>query len=232
MQLLLTGILCLHLMVLNAFTVSPNKRPSLQIFSYASNRSSSSRSSKESRSKRQERVGQLVKTELARIIQSGNIKGGAAQLNADTRQRISLVSVDVSPDLRQARISVSIRSSPNKQDNESYSPAMEQRRAYSWLVGNTKELRHTLAQRMSHMKNCPMLTFVQVDVGAAVDVMFLIDKVTQGYKRTDLNIFDGVDFDDEDDDDDDGPTGLVDGVDFDEELDDDEWIDEDDEDFV
>jgi hypothetical protein len=33
------------------------------------------------------------------------------------------------------------------------------------------------------MKNSPSLTFVQVDVGAAVDVMYLIDKVSSGYER-------------------------------------------------
>lgn len=152
---------------------------------------------------------------------------GATQLNAATRHRISIVSVDVSPDLKQARVSVSIRASLNGNEEEGFSPAMEQRRAYSWLVGNTKELRHSLAQRMSHMKSCPMLTFVKVDVGAAVDVMDLIDKVSKGYKRQDIDLFGGVDFED-DDDDDDTPSGILDGVDFDEDLDDDEWAEEDD----
>jgi hypothetical protein len=72
-----------------------------------------------------------------------------------------------------------------------------------------------------------MLTFVKVDVGAAVDVMDLIDKVSKGYKRQDIDLFGGVDFED-DDDDDDTPSGILDGVDFDEDLDDDEWAEEDD----
>ena len=36
------------------------------------------------------------------------------------------------------------------------------------------------------MKASPDLTFVQVDVGAAVDVMQLIEKVSTGYKRDDV----------------------------------------------
>ena len=61
------------------------------------------------------------------------------------------------------------------------------RRAYAWLVRNTKAIRHACAQKMAHMKGgSPDLTFVQVDVGAAVDVMQLIEKVSEGYKRQDV----------------------------------------------
>jgi ribosome-binding factor A len=200
-----------------------NRQPHTQLFAYSSNRSSNSQMA----SKRQERVGQLVRSELAQIIQSGTLKLGASNLEAATRQRISIVSVDVSPDLRQARVSVSIRSNPNnsEQMDEGFSPAMEQRRAYSWLVTNTKALRHSLAQRMSHMKTCPNLTFHKVDVGAAVDVMFLIDQLTDGYKRTDLDFSNPASLVTED-----GFDGLVEGVDFDEELDDEDWEEE--EEFV
>lgn len=74
--------------------------------------------------------------------------------------------------------------------------AIAKRRAYAWLVRSTKAIRHSLAQRMKHMKASPDLTFVQVDVGAAVDVMQLIEKVSTGYKRDDV-----LEFEDEDDDD-------------------------------
>jgi len=177
---------------------------------------STSRFSKGERSKRQERVGHLVRTELGSILHRGVIKGGAKYLDDDLRQRISVVNADVSPDLRHARISVSIRAAPKDADNNN--PTVDKRRAYSWLVRNTKPIRHSLAQRMKHMKSCPDLTFVQVDVAAAVDVMYLIDKVSQGYKR------DGVDLSDE------FPKGVVGGIDFDEEFDAEEW-EEEDEDF-
>lgn len=149
---------------------------------YSPGRASSARSGGKDRSKRQFRVGQLVQTELGRILHSGVIKGDVDYMEDELRQRISIVSVDVSPDLRQARVTVSVRKSTTTTGREE-NPVVDQRRAYSWLVENTKAIRHTLAQKMSHMKNSPSLTFVQVDVGAAVDVMYLIDKVSSGYER-------------------------------------------------
>ena len=178
---------------------------------------SASRYSKGERSKRQERVGHLVRTELGSILHRGVIKGDAEYLDDDLRQRISVVNADVSPDLRHARISVSIRRAAPKENNNNNNSAVDKRRAYSWLVRNTKPIRHTLAQRMKHMKTCPDLKFVQVDVAAAVDVMYLIDKVSKGYKRDDVDLADEI------------PKGVVGGIDFDEEFDDD-W-EEDDEDF-
>ena len=178
------------------------------------------------RSKRQYRVGQLVQTELARILHTGLIKGDVdGYLESELRQRISIVSVDVSPDLRQARVSVSIRGSPSSStsftttddvgdddDNDDIDvytndgdDVIDKRRAYSWLVDNTKPIRHTLAQRLNHMKSsAPTLQFVLVDVSAAVDVMYLIDKVSKGYERedilTDFEYDDDDDFEDEEED--------------------------------
>jgi len=188
------------------------------------------------RSKRQERVGHLVQTELSRIIHSGSVKGrDVSHLDDGIRQRIGIVSADVSPDLRQARISVSIRgSAPGRREQAlPADDAVDKRRAYSWLVTNTKAIRHALAQRMSHMKACPSLTFVQVDVSAAVDVMYLIDQVSKGkYKRSeDADLLDGMEYE-EDDDDNDMPSGVVGGVDFDQEIDDEDWEEEDDELFL
>jgi ribosome-binding factor A len=188
------------------------------LFALYSKGRSASRNGKE-KSKRQHRVGQLVTTELARIIHTGLIKGDVDFIDHELRQRISIVSVDVAPDLRQARISVSIR----KSDEENSNPVVDKRRAYSWLVENTKPLRHTLAQRMSHMKTSPDLTFVQVDVGAAVDVMYLIDKVTSGFARERIGHYGG--------DDDNVPRGFIADQDFDEEFDKEEWDEEDDEFF-
>lgn len=177
------------------------------------------------RSKRQERVGQLVKTELAQIIQRGSLKLGASLLDDSIRQRISIVNVNVSPDLRHARVAVSILANPKSaipaSEEVPYNSAMDQRRAYSWLVSNTRSLRHALAQRISHMKICPDLTFHKVDVGAAVDVMFLIDQLQEGQKRTDLDFSDPKTL---------VPMGEEDGfMDEYEDIDDNDW--EDDEDF-
>ncbi len=53
-------------------------------------------------------------------------------------------------------------------------------RTCAWLVCNTKTLRHALSRQLSHMRGeLPELMFVQVNVVGAVDVMRLIEKVTQ-----------------------------------------------------
>jgi ribosome-binding factor A len=170
------------------------------------------------RSKRQERVGHLVRSELSGIIHGGNIKGDAEYLDDDLRKRISVVSTDISPDLRQARISVSVRAAKKDVDSN---PVVDKRRAYAWLVRNTKPIRHTLAQRMSHMKSCPELSFVQVDVAAAVDVMYLIDKVTSGYKRDNNDLFEDGEY---------VPSGVVNGIDFNAEFNEEDWEEDDDDD--
>jgi len=174
--------------------------------------------SSQDRSKRQERVGHLVRSELGQIIHTGLIKGDADFIESDLRKRISIINVDVSPDLRQARVTVSIRQGTAKED-----ATVDRRRAYSWLVSNTKPLRHTLAQRMAHMKTAPNLSFVQADVSAAVDVMYLIDKVAAGAKRSAIGSYGG--------DDDSLPHGMVEGMDFDD-FDDGDWFDEDDDVFM
>jgi len=162
-----------------------------------------------------------VRTELGGILHSGLIKGNVDDIDSELRQRISLVSVDVSPDLRNARVTVSVRSSTDPASNA----AVDKRRAYAWLVRNVKPLRHSLAQRMSHMKASPNLSFVQVDVAAAVDVMYLIDKVAAGYKRERIGSFG--------ENDNNMPKGYVSAEEFDRmehDLDDDDFEEDDDDD--
>ena len=190
--------------------------PSKMTISAVSSPGRSSPRNEKERSKRQERVGHFVRTELSKILHSGIIKGDADMLEDDLRQRISVVNADVSPDLMQARITVSVRNSNDAEANS----MVDKRRAYSWLVRNTKPIRHTLAQKMAHMKTCPNLSFAQVDVAAAVDVMYLIDKVASGYKRERIGEYG--------ENDDSIPRGFVQGIDFDEEFDEDDFDDEDD----
>jgi len=207
MRILLTLLLSF---LVTSFAFSPSSeipRRSLSVHrAYITDRRGAGQ---QDRSKRQERVGQLVISELSRIIHSGHT-GKADYLDDDLRQRVSIVKANVSPDLRQARISVSVRDSPDSDHD------VDKRRAYSWLVESAKYLRHELAKKMSHMKfSSPTLHFVRVDVGAAVDVMDLIDKISTG---DDTRKGDLLDI----------PSGVVNGVDFDMEFDDDEWDDEDD----
>ena len=85
-------------------------------------------------------------------------------LPANTRLAINVIAADVSPDLRNARVTVSVISSPTVD-------AAAKREAFAWLAANAGPIRHACAQRLSHMKTVPELTFKMTDVGAAVDVM-------------------------------------------------------------
>ena len=131
-----------------------------------------------------------MRTELATVLNRDTIlRNDNDPIEGELRRRINVVHTDVSPDLRQARVTVSIMGGADRKDD-----AASKRRAYAWLVRNTKAIRYAMAARMKHMKGgSPELTFVQVDVGAAVDVMALIDKVGKGYKREDVL---GMGFDD------------------------------------
>ena len=195
----------------------------------------------DNRSKRQERVGHLVRSEIASIVNQGaplpKTNSESMYIDDELRKRISIVDANVSPDLRQARITVSIIADPASKSTGGNN-MMDQRRAYSWLVSNTFQIRHALAQRLSHLKILPNLTFVEVDVGNAVDVMQLIDKVSQkgyNYKREhfDLNLEEYFDEDDDDefdfefDDDDDDNDNDNDNDGFDFEFDDNDDDDED-----
>jgi ribosome-binding factor A len=198
---------------------------------YNDGRSSSRYASNADRTKRQSRVGHVVRSELATILHNGSsIKNDDDPIEDELRRRINIVHADVSPDLRQARVTVSVMAGKDKMED-----VIAKRRAYAWLVQNTKSIRHSLAQRMKHMKASPDVTFVQVDVGAAVDVMQLIEKVSKGYKRDDvLDMgYDDDEFDEEDgwiDEADEGEGGADDdeGDDYDEE----DWEDFDDEEGI
>ena len=123
------------------------------------------------RSKRQERVGHVVRSEIATILHNGSpIKYDDEPIEDELRKRINVINANISPDLRQARVTVSVMA--GKDD------IVAKRRAYAWLVRCTKSIRHALAQKMKHMKASPDITFVWMDVGAAVDVMQLIEKVS------------------------------------------------------
>jgi ribosome-binding factor A len=207
---------CSFAVVPTAKSTKKSTTTTTRLYIMRSSRSSNTRGGPE-RTKRQERIGHVVRTELSGILNSGVIKGRDVEyLDDELRRRISIVATDVSPDLRQARISVSV-SSLKKAGADG---TVDKRRAYSWLVRNTKQLRHTLAQRLKHMKSVPNLTFVQVNIAQATDVMYLIDSVSAGAKREAVDIFGGV-----------NPKDMVFAGD-DEDEDDEEWTEEDDEEWT
>jgi len=115
--------------------------------------------------RRTSRVGQVVRTELSDVIRAGVVIG-KQRCPAGLEQMISIVDVDMSPDLRNARVKVSVIG--DRRDKVS---------AVRWLRGNVRGLRHELAKRNRGMKRMPMLTFDHVDVGAATDMMVRLDEL-------------------------------------------------------
>lgn len=127
-------------------------------------RSNSFRPSGES--KRQARVSQLMATELAEILRLGHGIKTKDKIADSTRSKISIADVIMSPDLRSAKVFVSV-----------YGDVLEKREAYAWCVKNTRAIRSALATNLRGMKRVPELYFKDTDIGAAVDLMALIDRV-------------------------------------------------------
>ena len=114
--------------------------------------------------RRQGRVAQVVRKELAEVLHTGDIRG--KRLATSIREMISIVDVDVSPDLRNARVKVSILG--DRKDKIS---------AVRWLQSSRGGIRYCMGKRMKEFKRLPEIKFEHVDVGQAVDVMVLIDKL-------------------------------------------------------
>lgn len=112
---------------------------------------------------------------------------GPKPISGQLRQMISIIEVDISPDLRQARVKVSIIG--DRKDKIT---------AIRWLQGNTGGIRYALAKRVKGMKRVPNLSFQHVDVGQAVDVMITIDKLAA--EQRERQVEGGLDFGLDDDD--------------------------------
>lgn len=162
-------------------------------------------------SKRQARVSQLVTGELAKILRQGHGIKTKDKIDDDVRCKIAVVDVDMSPDLRTAKVFISV-----------YGDVLEKREAYAWCVKNTKPIRKALATELKGMKRVPELFFRDTDIGAAVDLMALIDRVSDSDEASaaaaressgddEIEGFEGLteedfftfDFDEDDDDDED-----------------------------
>lgn len=122
----------------------------------------------EEKSMRQLRVGRMLQSTLADVIRKGYPIKTADWLDDHIRSKISVVEVNVSPDLANAKVEVSI-----------FGETVEKREAYIWLVNNAKAIRYALAQELKDFRKTPMLTFRQVDLGAGSDIFSLLDKLEE-----------------------------------------------------
>lgn len=159
--------------------------------------------------RRPSRVGQVFRAELSEVIRSAH-NAGAQKIPTGLQQLISVVDVDMSPDLRNANVKVSIIG--DRKDKIT---------AVRWLRGNVRGLRHELAQRNRGRKVIPTLTFNHVDVGAAADMMVMLDALKREREEREAEEEEQPQHDDD----------VVDAEDEDawlEDEDEDDWLDDDD----
>eukprot|EP00934_Nitzschia_sp_Nitz4_P004412 Nitzschia sp. Nitz4//scaffold74_size92883//12390//14262//NITZ4_004812-RA/size92883-processed-gene-0.25-mRNA-1//-1//CDS//3329557562//4402//frame0 len=76
-------------------------------------------------------------------------------------------------------------------------PSVNQRRTFVWLVRNARSIRYALGKKIHHMRRIPELTFVRVDLGEAVDMSMLIDRISEMEEKYELpqGEKDGIDYD-------------------------------------
>jgi ribosome-binding factor A len=107
-----------------------------------------------------------MRSELSSVIRSGNVRG-SKRIPGGLQQLISVVDVDMSPDLTNARVKVSIIG--DRKDKIS---------AVRWLQSSARAIRYELAQRLRHMKRVPQLSFTHVDIGAATELSVKLAELT------------------------------------------------------
>jgi ribosome-binding factor A len=117
-------------------------------------------------SKRQLRVGRLLQSTLSTVIRQGFPIKTSDWLDDHLRAKISVVDVICAPDLRNARVEVSI-----------FGETVEKREVFVWLVNNAKAIRHALSQQLKDYRSVPELHFRQTDLGAGSDMFALLEKL-------------------------------------------------------
>lgn len=126
---------------------------------------------REGPSKRQLRVGSLLQSEIADIIRKGYEVKAEDYLEDELRTRISVVDVECSPDIRHAKVAVSI-----------YGETVDKREAFVWLVENAKSIRYALSQRLKDMRHVPEISFRQDDLSAGADMFHLLSQLEEDRK--------------------------------------------------
>ncbi len=146
----------------------------------------------ERESKRQARVAQVIRGEIATIMRRNSIKTHRP-LPETTLERVTIVDVQMSPDLRSAKVYVSV-----------FGDAALKRQAYAWLVEHARAFKYELAQNLSEMKSVPDVYFKETDMSATVDVISTIDRLARERREKSASespgeLIGGLDFDFEDD---------------------------------
>eukprot|EP00871_Galdieria_phlegrea_P002340 jgi/Galph1/3106/GphlegSOOS_G1808.1 len=120
------------------------------------------------------RMGSLLKRELADLLQryslleSRNVFDVANTVEQQTCGSISVVRVDVSPDLRNAKVFVSVIG------NESQKMA-----TLRWLREERKTIKYELAQRVREIRYMPEICFQESALGETLRTLDTLDRLSE-----------------------------------------------------
>lgn len=118
------------------------------------------------------RVGEVVRRELARIVDEVfQANGGEiAGIDGESKSKVfvSVVDVRCSDDLRNATVGVSVLGTET-----------QRKLSLAWLKENRKAVRFELAKAMAGSKRVPDLSFAESEVAAAVRTVGLLDRLTK-----------------------------------------------------
>jgi ribosome-binding factor A len=137
------------------------------------------------RSRRQRQYAEVVHQEISEVIRHAD-HVGKQRIPDGVQEMIYVVECDVSPDLANARVQVSIAG--ERKDKIS---------AMRWLRYNAAGLRYEFAKRNRHMKSIPNFSFEHVDVGAATDMMVRLEEIRSYDEAAALARGDSIDDDDD-----------------------------------
>lgn len=116
--------------------------------------------------RRPNRVGELIRREISPIIDDAYARAFHGE-EKSSPVMVSVVDVQCSHDLRNARVSVSVLGSND-----------EKCVALQWLKGAKKELRFELAKCV-HLKHIPELSFTESEMAQAVQTVNILNKLAK-----------------------------------------------------
>jgi len=136
--------------------------------------------------RRPTRVGELYRRELSLIVREmvANAPRSAGLCSA----LVSVLDVDVSPDLRNATVKVSIFQTEDQKSD-----------ALSYLKRRRKAIKGILSQNFKEMKRVPELRFVEADVASGFRTLELLNRISETRSSSDPEL--GLSVEDDDDDD-------------------------------
>eukprot|EP00186_Timspurckia_oligopyrenoides_P003116 CAMPEP_0182442074 /NCGR_PEP_ID=MMETSP1172-20130603/1051_1 /TAXON_ID=708627 /ORGANISM="Timspurckia oligopyrenoides, Strain CCMP3278" /LENGTH=266 /DNA_ID=CAMNT_0024636767 /DNA_START=83 /DNA_END=883 /DNA_ORIENTATION=+ len=104
------------------------------------------------------------------LIPSSSV--GAFSTPKGTSSVLSIVDIDVSPDLRNARVNISLMGSDELRSQ-----------AVVWMNSNRQTMRYLLAQKVSYMKFVPELRFTESEAAAAFRTVSILDQLGKDRMR-------------------------------------------------